>query len=156
MDATQAVSQVAGTLSLGGRAYVILPPTPRDKLVTYERMKALVAEQTVPPLEYVATRFAHLPGAIFTQAIREAILLGAAPPPPPDPAVVWAQYATLAGVRWRVWYHVSRVLKDFTPEQAAGLVTEDNVFDASDALDAALGLRAIDPNAQPPATGSAS
>jgi len=156
MEPVEALSQSARLLVLGGREFVILPPTPRDKLVTHERMKALAKAQCVSPLDYVATKHAHLPPAAFAIAVSEAIKIGAGAPVSPSVEAVWEQYATLAGVRWRVWYHISRALKDFDPKEVEALVTEDNLYDASDALDAALGLGAIDPNAQPPATGSAS
>lgn len=155
MDAPQAVSQPPGVLVLAGRSFAILPPTPRDKLVTHERMRALAESRDLSPLDYAA-RHTHLPPAVFAIAIAESIKLGHRAAPAPAPEVIWDQYTTLDGVRWRVWYHVSRVLKDFTIEDVEDLVTADNVLDASDALDEALGLRKIDPNAPAPATGSAS
>lgn len=150
MDATEAISQTPGTLAIGGRSFVILPPTPRDKLATHQRMRAMVDAKCISPLDYAA-KHTHLPAAVFAVAIAEALKLGSTPPAPPPAEVIWDQYTTLDGVRWRVWWHVSRVLKDFKIEDAAALVTEDNVFDASDALDAALRLGAIDPKKETPA-----
>lgn len=155
MDATEAVSQAPALLSLGGRSFVILPPTPRDKLVTHQRMRALAESRDKSPLDYAAAH-THLPPAIFAVAVAEAIRIGHRPAPAPAPEVIWDQYTTLEGVRWRVWHHVSRVLKEFKIEEVRDLVTEDNLYDVSDALDAALRLGVIDPNAPAPATGSSS
>jgi hypothetical protein len=154
MDATEAITQTPGTLTLAGRSFVILPATPRDMLATHQRMRAIAESKRTSPLDFAA-RHTHLPPAVFAVAIAEAVKMGSDAPAPPASEVIWDQYSTLEGVRWRVFYHVSRVLKDFTPEAAALLVTEDNLLDAAEGLDRALNFRAIDPNGQPPATGSA-
>jgi hypothetical protein len=155
MEPAEALAQAPGTLTLAGRSFVILPPTTRDKQATHQRMRAFVQAKSISPLDYAA-RHTHLPPAVFAVAIAEALKLGRMPEVEPPPEAIWEQYTTLEGVRWRVWYHVSRALPEFTPEEAAALVTDDNVLDASDALDLALRLRAIDPNGHTPATGSAS
>jgi hypothetical protein len=155
MDATESVSQPPGALTLAGSSFVILPATPRDMLVVHNRMRAFAQAKATSPLDFAA-RHTHLPPAVFAVAIAEALKLGAGAPVPPPAEAVWDQYTTLDGVRWRLWYHVSRTLKEFTPEAAAALVTEDNLLDAAEALDRALNFKGIDPNAPAPATGSAS
>jgi len=156
MEAVEAVNRAPGVLKLGGREFVILPPTPRDMLAVRARMEALAGEKCVSPLDF-ALKHTHLPPALLAVAVTEAIKLGSGGGVKPHPDAVWDEYASLTGVRWRVWYHVSRVLGDaFTLEGAAALVTDDNLLDASEALDAALRLKDLDPNAQAPATGTAS
>lgn len=150
MEPNEAVAQTPGTLALGGRAFVILPPTPRDMLAASRRMRAMVEAKALSPLDYVASRREHIPAAVFALAVAESIKLGALPQVAPDPALVWEQYATLEGVRWRVWYHVSRLDKSVTPDRVAEWVTEDNLFDVAEQLDAALGLAGIDPKKKAP------
>lgn len=152
---TEALSKTPGLLSLGGREFVILPPTPRDQLATMDRMKSLARAKCVSPLDYVL-KHATLPPGAMALAVQEAIKLGAGGGIEPTPDAVWEQYTSLDGVRWRVWYHVSRVVKDFKPEDVAPLVTEDNLFDAAEALDAALKFGAVDSEKKTPATGTAS
>lgn len=156
MNTEAALGRSPGVLALGGREYVILPPTPRDMLATHARMKELARARCVSPLEYVLQHSGTLPAGALALAVAEAIKLGAGGGIDPTPDAVWEQYTTLAGARWRVWYHVSRVLKDFKPADVEPLVTEDNIADALEALDVALRIGAIDPNAPAPATGPAS
>jgi hypothetical protein len=155
MEPAEALAQTPATLSLGGRSFIILPLHTRDMLATHYRMRALAEARDKSPLDYAAGH-THLPPAVFAVAVAEAIKIGHRAPPPPPQEVIDDQYTTLAGVRWRVYYHISRVLTDFTPEDAAKLVTEDNLFDAAGKLDKAIKLAGLDPNDPAPATGPAS
>lgn len=150
-----ALAPMPGRLEIGGSAFVILPPTPGDMIRTQDRMRELARSRCVPPLDFVFKSAAALTPAQLALAVSEAIKLGAGGGVDPTPEAVWDQYTTLEGVRWRVWYHVGRVVKDFAPEAAAALVTDDNRLDVADRLDAALALRAADPKGPAPATGSA-
>lgn len=145
MTPTQAVTQVPGTLDLCGRTFAILPPTLRDTTVTHQRMRGFAEAKAMSPLDYVVQKHSHLPPPVFAIAVSEAIKLGSAAPVAPPNEVIWDQYTTLEGVRWRVWYHITRIDKDVTIEEVAKWVTEDNHFDVSDALNTALGLDKIDP-----------
>lgn len=153
MDTTQNTAPTPGLLKLGGREFVVLPAKNRDLLATNTRMKELARDRCVSPLDYVLGH-AHLAPGAMTAAIAEAIKIGSGGGVEPTPEAVWDQYTTLEGVRWRVYYHVSRVLKDFKPEDAAKLVTDDNVLDAAEALDAALNFRALDEKKETPAPAS--
>lgn len=154
----QTVVQTPGLLKLGGREFVILPPETRDAVATHARMTELARARCVSPLDYVL-RHTHLPPALLAAAVAEAIKIGAGGGDrEPTPETVNEQYTTTEGVRWRVWWHVSRVLKDFGPEDAAALVTDDNAFDTALLLDAALKFAALDPKKKEPAppTGAGS
>jgi hypothetical protein len=153
MDPADALAPPPATLELGGRALVVLPPTPRDMLAVAARMKELARARCVTPLAYVLNH-PGLNAAQLALAVSEAIKLGAGNGAEPAADAVWAEYATLAGVRWRVWYHASRAHPDLTLEAVAALVTEDNLFDAAQALDEALRLGMIDPQKAPSGTGS--
>ena len=153
MDGSERFAGAPAVLELGGRSLVILPPTPRDQLVVGTRMKELARKRCVSPLEFVL-RHANLPPAALSVAVAEAIKLGAGGGVDPSPDAVWDEYDTLEGVWFQLWHFAHRAHKDFTPEQAAELVTEDNLFDAAEKLNAALRLAAIDPKDRPPATGS--
>jgi hypothetical protein len=155
MDPTEALARAPSALVVGGRSFVILPPTPRDMLAVNERMKALARARCVSPLDY-ALSHSHLGAAALELAVTQALKLGAGGGVRPDPEAVWEQFHTLAGVRWRVWYHASRAHKSLTPEDVAELVTDDNLFDVAADLDAALKLARLDPKGRPPATGSSS
>jgi hypothetical protein len=124
-------------------------------LATMARMKELARARCISPLDFVL-KHTHLNPAQLAAAVSEAIKLGSGGGAEPTPDAVWEQYVTLEGVRWRVWYHVSRAHKEFTIEDAAKLVTEDNLFDAATALDEALKFRALDPKGEGSATGSGS
>jgi hypothetical protein len=157
MDATEALAKRPAVLKFGGREFVILPPTPRDMLAVNARMKALARAKCTSPLDY-ALSHQHLSGAALEMAVTQALKLGSGGGVRPEPEAVWDEFATLEGVRWRVWYHVTRVpaQSGFSVEEAAALVSEDNLFDAAEALDRALKFTSLDPNAARPATGSSS
>jgi hypothetical protein len=158
VEAVDNLARVPGVLRIGGREFAILPPTPRDMLATGERMRAFAKEKCLSPIDYVMRHAANMPAAALAIWISEAIKIGAGNggETPPSNDLVLDQYATLQGVRWRVWYHISRVLKDFKIEEVAKLVTDDNLYDAREALDAALNFGVLDPNAPAPTTGTAS
>jgi hypothetical protein len=158
MDPTDALARAPAVLELGGRRLVVLPPSPRDMLAVAERMRALARAKCVSPLDYVL-RHTHLAPAQLALAVSEAIKLGAGGGAEPAPEAVWTEYASLDGVRWRIWYHASRAHADLKPEEVAALVTEDNLFDAAEALDRALKLADLDPKKktpEPPPTGAPS
>lgn len=151
MESVEQLAKAPGVLKIGERQFVILPPTPRDMLAVGTRMRELARSRCVSPLDYVL-KHTHLNPAALSLALREAIALGAGPPIKLDPESVWEQYDTIEGLRFRVWYHVSRAHKDFTPEQAEELVTEDNLFDVADALNQALRFGELDPKKETPET----
>lgn len=153
MDSTDALSSAPGVLTLGDKTFVILPPTPRDMLATMTRMKEFARAKCVSPLDFVL-RHMTLPPAALALAVGEAIKIGSGGGIEPTQEAIWEQYATRAGVRWRVWYHVSRVLKDFKPADVEPLVTDDNLLDAQEALDAALRFEDISKEKKTPATGT--
>lgn len=154
MDPVFAVAAAPGTLTLGGVPYLVLPPTPGDKARTVERMRELARARCLSPVDYALTH-AHLAPAALALVVSEAIKLGAGGGVEPTAEAVWEQFDTLDGVRWRVWYHLSKTTPAATPEAVAALVTEANRGDVAAALDAALKLEQIDPKGLAPATGSA-
>jgi hypothetical protein len=142
-------------LKVGGRSFVILPPTPRDMLAANQRMKELAQAQYRSPLDYVLTH-GHLPPAAMSLAVSEAIKLGSGKALKATPEEVWDQYQTLEGVRWRVWYHASKTCPELTLEEVAALVPDGEHLRVVESLDAALSFKETDPNAPAPATGSTS
>ncbi len=142
-------------LTVGGRAFVILPPTPRDMLATAQRMTELARAQYKSPLDYVLTH-ATLPPAALALAVSEAIKLGSGKALKPTPEEVWDQYQTLDGVRWRAWYHACLTTPGLTLEEVAALVPDGEHLRVAEALDAALSFKETDPNAPAPATGMGS
>jgi hypothetical protein len=155
MDSVEQLAGAPAILELGDQKFVILPPRPRDKLIVGTRMREMARAKCCSPLDYVL-KHTSLPTAALALAISEAIKLGSGGGVDPSPDAVWEQYDTLEGVRFQLWHYVSRAHKEFTPEQAAKLVTEDNLYDVAEKLNKALQLAAIDPNAVAPATGSSS
>lgn len=157
MEPLVLLAAAPGTLVIGGRSFTIPPITLADKFRVAERMQELAQVKCLSPVDYAA-QHTHLPPAVFAVMMSEALKLGSgsgqAGGVKPTTEAVWDEYATLDGIRYRVWYHVSRGLPAFTPEEAAALVTADNRFDASDALDKALKLDRIDPKGQANGTGS--
>lgn len=142
-------------LTVGDRTFVILPPTPRDMLATAQRMKELAAAQYVSPLQYVAAQTYLTPGD-RALAFAEAIKLGSGKAIKPTQDEVWEQYQTPDGVRWRVWYHAEKTTPGLTLAEVAALVPDGDHLRVSEALDAALMFKELDPNALAPATGSSS
>lgn len=155
MDAIAVLLPMPGILRLGTREFVILRPTPRDMIATVGRMRELARARCVSPLDYVLGH-THQPPAALAFAVQEAIKIGSGGGVEPTQEAVWEQYATLAGIQWRCWYHISRVLKDFTPADIKPLVTADTVMDAIEALDAALKFADLDPEKKTPPTGTPS
>lgn len=143
-------------LTVGGREFVILPPTPRDMIATAQRMTELVAAKYLPPLSYVQKQAEHLSPAFLSVCVSEAIKLGSGTPIKPREDEVWAEYQTLEGVRWRVWHHASKTCPALKLEEVAALVPDGYHLQVAEALDAALSFKESDPNAPAPATGSAS
>lgn len=142
-------------VTVGGREFVILPPTPRDMIATAQRMKELAQAQYRSPLDYVLTH-SHLPPAALSLAVSEAIKLGSGKALKATADEVWEQYQTLEGVRWRVWFHASKTCPELTLEEVSALVPDGEHIRVVEALDAALSFKESDPNAPAPATGSAS
>lgn len=106
------------------------------------------------PLDFVLSH-QNLPPAVLALAVAEAIKLGSGKAIKATAEEVWEQYATLEGVRWRLWFHASKTCPELTLEEAAALVPDGEHLRVADALDAALSFKETDPNAQAPATGSA-
>lgn len=156
MDAVTAMAASPGEVKIAGASFVITPPTPGDLLRELERMRDLARSRVVPPLEYVFAQSDKLAPAALALSVSEAIKLGAGGGVDPTPGVVIEQYTSLEGVRWRAWYHASRALPGLKADVFEKLVTDDNRLSVSDQLDAACKLKAADPNAQGPATGSGS
>lgn len=144
MDLTEPLSRAPGVLELGGRRFVILPPTPRDMLAVNARMKELAQSKCLSPLDY-ALSHTHLAGAALELAVTQALKLGSGKGVRPDPDAVWDEFTSVEGVRWRAWYHISRAHKEFALEEVAQLVTADNVFEVAESLDAALKFQSLDP-----------
>lgn len=142
-------------LTVGGRQFVIPPPTPRDMLAVSQRMKELAQAEYMSPLDY-ASKHAHLPAPVFAMALSEAVKLGSGKALKATPDEIWDQYSTLAGVRWRVWHHASRLYPTLTLEEVADLIPDGEHLRVAEALDAALAFKELDPNAHAPATGSLS
>jgi hypothetical protein len=159
MDAAQPLDRTPAVLALGGRQFAIMRPENRDMLAVRARMVALAQAKCLSPVDYAATH-AHLPAPVFAALLGEALKLGAGGGVKPHPDAVWDEYDTLEGVRFRVWYHASRAHKDLKPEEVAALVTEDNLFDAAEALSLALRFGELDPGADAkkntPGTGTSS
>mgnify|MGYP000193294569 CR=1 FL=1 len=149
-----AIGVTKNVVTVGGRQFVILPPTPRDMIATAQRMKELAQAQYRSPLEYVLSH-AALPPAAMALAVAEAIKLGSGKALKPTPEEVYDQYVTLDGVRWRLWHHASQTTPGLTLEDVAALVPDGEHLRAVEALDAALSFKELDPNAPAPATGSA-
>jgi hypothetical protein len=141
-------------LSVGGREFVILPPTPRDMIATTQRMRELAQAQYISPLDY-ALKHTHLPAVQLSIAVSEAIKLGSGKALKATDEEVWEQYDSLEGVRWRLWWHASQTAPGLTLTEVAALVPDGEHLRVADALNAALKFRELDPNAQAPATGSA-
>lgn len=134
-----AIAPAPGVLPLAGRSFVILPPTPGDMLAVSQRMQALAQAKCVTPVDYAA-RHTHLPPAVFAILLSEAIKLGAGNGTKPHQDAVFEEYTSLEGVRWRVWYHASKSLKDLAIEDVSKLITPDNQMQTAMALDEALGF----------------
>ncbi len=154
MEPVPVMAGLPGVLTLGGRSFSILPPAPVDMLRVGERMAELANAKCLSPIDYAATH-THLPPAVFALMMSEAIKLGSGGGVKPTPEAVWDEYTTLEGVRFRVWYHAARAMPDLAPEVVAELVTADNRFNVSDALDKALKLGTSDPKGPANETGTA-
>jgi hypothetical protein len=153
MDTSDAFAQAPAVLAIDGRRFVVLPPRPRDVLAVNARMKELARAKCTSPIDYVLAHAHVAPGALELLC-RQAILLGSGNGVRPDESAIWDEFASLDGVRWRVWYFASKVEKSLKLEDVAALVTEDNLFDVAADLDAALRLASIDPKKETPAASS--
>jgi hypothetical protein len=157
VDKLEQLAAMPGALTLGGKTYPILPPTPGDMLREALQMKQFAREVgRKDPLAYVAGAAALLSPAAMAAAVAEAVRVGTAPPPDPTGTLVEEQYGLPAGVRWRLYYHVTRSGGALTEAEAAALVTDVNCGRVCVALDDALKLPEDgDPKKEPaPPTGT--
>jgi hypothetical protein len=144
-----AIFALPGTLSLGGREFAVAAPTPTDVARTHQEMRRLAAQECLSPLAYVSASAPSLDPATHAEAVRAAVAMGSGGGVEPTRESVFRTYESLAGVRWRVWYAVRKLDGTFTQEQAAKLVTEENVFEVADALSKALGLDSLEKKVPP-------
>ena len=150
-----AIGVTKNVVTVGGREFVILPPTPRDMIATAQRMKQLAQAKYSSPLDFVA-KHTHLPPLVLSMSICEAIKLGSGNALKATDEEIWDEHFTLEGVRWRVWHHASKTCPSLTLEDVAALVPDGEHLRVIEALDAALRFKEVDPNAPAPTTGSGS
>lgn len=153
MDKLEQLAALPGTLTIGGKAYIVLPPTPGDVLREALQMKQLARAVCVSPVDYAA-RHTHLPPAVFEVVMTAALKLGSGGGVEPNEEAFRERYAMLDGVRWRLYYHLSRSGHAFTEADAAALVTDANVIDVAMALDRALRMPEVDKKKPDPPIGS--
>lgn len=139
MDDLEALAALPGAITIGGKAYPVLPPTVGDMIREALQMKQMARAVCVSPIK-LAAEHSYLPPAVFATLLSEALKLGSGGGAEPNEAAIRERYAMLDGVRWRLWYHVSRSGHAFTEADAAAVVTDHNCIDVCNALDAALNL----------------
>lgn len=143
----------ANTLVLGGTALAVPRPTPGDMLAVAERMRELANARCGDPVEFAAGYAQKLPAAVAALLLNEALKVGLSGARASEDAVL-DEYATLRGVRWRLWFHALRPAGSADPADADQWVTPDNRLDVARKLDEALRFEALDPKDPPPPTGT--
>jgi hypothetical protein len=151
LDVLEQIAAAPGVLTVGGKTYPIIPPTPGDMLREALQMKQLArACGRRDPLKYVAESAGLFTPQALAIAVSEAVKVGSAPPPEPDHVSVQEQYGLPDGVRWRLWYHLNRSGHAVGEEAAKALVTDFNCGNVCVAIDNALRLPEIgEPKKEP-------
>lgn len=145
MDVLEQLAAKPGQLTVGGKTYNILPPTPGDVLRELLQMKQLARAVCRDPVDIVAARAASLPPAVFAALAQEALKLSGGGGAEPNESAVRERYALPDGVRWRLWYHITRSGGTITEDEAKAAVTEFNCIEMCDAIDRALQMPPTDP-----------
>lgn len=143
----------ANTLVLDGAALAVPRPTPGDMLAVAERMREMANARCGDPVEFAAGYAQKLPAAVASLLLSEALKVGMSGARASEDAVL-DEYATLQGVRWRLWFHALRPAGSADPSDAEPWVTADNRLDVARKLDEALRFEALDPKGPPPPTGT--
>lgn len=143
----------ANTIILDGMAMAVPRPTPGEMLAVADRMREMANSRCGDPVEFAAGYVGKLPAAVAGLLLSEALKVGLSGARASEDAVI-DEYATLEGVRWRLWFHALRHQGSAQPTDADQWVTPDNRFDVATKLDRALQFEAIDPKDPAPPTGT--
>lgn len=138
------LSGAPGTMTIGDRTFAIDQPTPRDSAIILAEMKKQARATVVSPLVYVNAHAEQLHPGVFAEAIRSAVSLGSGGGIEPTREKIMEQYDTLEGVRWRFWYQARKLDATLTQKSVAELITEENFYEAADALYVAIGAKSLD------------
>lgn len=146
---TSAVLGVPGVVRLAGRELVVPQPTPADVARVHDHMRRLAQAGCVSPLDFVSAHRDKLDPGTYAESLRAAVLLGSGGGVEPTREAVLRTYDTLEGVRFRLFYAARKGDPAVTREWVNDHVTEDNLYDVSDALAAATDP-GLDPKKVPP------
>lgn len=144
-----AVTGLPGVVVVGGREWVLPPPSAADAARVYRLMWDLARKDCVNPLAFVNATAADLSPAVFQVAVREALAMGSGGGPAPTDDAVLRAYDSLDGVRLRFWYFARKLDEKVTQAVVKTWITDENVYDVMDALAKAQGLRDLDPKGTP-------
>lgn len=137
----QTVFALPGSVTVKGRTFPVPKPTATDLARVREQMRLLARANCTEPLKYVAAQIeGGIPPAVIQIAIGEALKLGSGGGVEPTDAAVAREYDSLAGVRYRLWFHARKLTTELTHADVEALVGEEEQYDVADALFTALGL----------------
>lgn len=126
-----------GLLDLGGRTFVVSPPTDSDFATLAGELRRLAKRRVRSPLAAVAEELAALPAEYRRMALEAASAIAAAGPVEPTQDQVGAMLYEPEGCRFWLWQLARRNHPGLTLEELKGVVTADNVTEVLAGLSSA-------------------
>jgi hypothetical protein len=130
----KAAFAIPGTVTVGGREFVVPQPSASDLARVHDRMREIASRACVSPLLAVNAIAKELEPGVAAEAIRAAVAMGSGGGVEPTREAVMRAYDSLDGVRWRLWYSARKTDPGLTQAAVNELVTDENRFEVADAL----------------------
>lgn len=135
-----------GEFRLGDQVFVLYPSTPEVIFAWNEACREMVRESMVDPITAANRKLNEITNGsvnggeplnplLAQELVKQALAAHTAEQgkgkPEPTQEQVFAKMMSLDGVRWVVWYRVSRVYPEITQEFVNEHVTKENLFDVT-------------------------
>ncbi len=130
-DKQTAAVAAPGAVEIGGKTYLVVPPTPAMELMIRSEFKRMCAARMKTPLQSIAADLQQLPPAYAKMAIDAAVAQqssNAGNVEPSDEMIV-EQIFTREGTAFRFWAQARSIQPELTLEEACQLITAENFAD---------------------------
>jgi hypothetical protein len=143
--ANDLVTGAPGTITLGGRLFLVGQPTTQDFVALRRHLHSLAVKKAKPPLAAIAEELSKLPAHLQSEAIKAAVAQQASGPQVTNEAITEQLY-TPEGCAFWTWLLIYKNHKDVRFEEVKAWVSEENVNEVLASLLKASSLEAIAPN----------
>lgn len=136
----QTASAVPGRITVKGRDFAILPPTPDDLTKIHERMRELALPSCTSPLLVVNAVAKDLDPGVLAVMAQAAVARASGGGSEPTEDAIRRQYRTIEGVRFQLWYFANKGGASLSMKDVEAMVGEEERYAVDDALFTACGL----------------